>query len=479
MTNNDYRIDEFLRKIQYLSTNRTIDEKQIYIQLVNNGINYDEQRAKNDTIIAKLLDKYKKNRKVKLSSNQSYYSISSQDYPSSINPIKISVPLKQDNLDNNADRILTYIQKHNIKHNSRISKINRIDNLVIKVYNPTDADNIINFINTNKHLKNQMYEVNPFYITYGNITLSMDRNLSYNEILSTYINSYVSLCNSNYKQVNYEDFKEYIVSKYHRLISKQELSEFINFPNPYNLSNSELLSNIKEVTEVIISSLSHQNKDDLFNYFNTVNNPTYQGASEFKEFDDIYNNSELLDEIITTMIEKYGYEYTYDSLMKYRNMGPITNITRKNNLRDTVTESTTFRTYVNLINLEAILEHHKPKQEVKKTAKEELKDTKELLLEQICRETYMAFQTKDRHYSGNLQVSHSLENMENGLYSTITRTNNARELASSYIDAKDVKNLVTSTLEKNGYIIEDEDIYELYANHIEHLCTNNIKRGRK
>jgi len=156
-------------------------------------------------------------------------------------------------------------------------------------------------------------------------------------------------------------------------------------------------------------------------------------------------------------------------------------ITEKNGLREKVENSKTFRTYINLFSeeeLEKEFERFKP--QLSKEQQEKIKTEKEMILEQICKETYLSCQTEERGNSGKIQVAISLIRMKNNNYESVTRKNNAREIAQKHLKPKEIENIIKKSLETNGYIIEnEEELYELYATHIEHICNRKLGKGRK
>ena len=155
---------------------------------------------------------------------------------------------------------------------------------------------------------------------------------------------------------------------------------------------------------------------------------------------------------------------------EYKNNGELNYITRANGLREKVEASESFRTYLSLIDIDKEMMLIIPKKN------NEVETSKESIMEDIFKSTYISCQTEEKGFCGKKQVVRALIRIKCDDYNCVTRTNNARALAQEKIKPEEVERIIMNTLESNGYIIENEiDLYELYATHIEHLC----ERGRQ
>lgn len=180
------------------------------------------------------------------------------------------------------------------------------------------------------------------------------------------------------------------------------------------------------------------------------------------------NTKDLLLTIINTMIKKYGNLGAKNAILKYKKDKKIEYITREKDLRKKIKESTSFNNYIDSISTEdlEILINSKTKEDNKQVeeinSKEKTKD-KILLLEEISKEIYKS--AINSSADGEKQVAISLIKLSNGQYEYITRSNDARTIAKENISSNEVENLIRTTLENEGYIIENDiDMYYLYAN---------------
>jgi len=489
MDNNLYKqlkIDSFLKQIQLLSQTNKIDERQIYVQLINHGIPEIERRQNVSGVFRELqlLNLYNEKMDVFVASNWKYFlQFVSKNVRKSyhLNPIKIYIPLKYENMEKSVQRIFAFINKNNIEHCSKLASEVRVDDLVIRVYSKEDADKIINYINSDEELTKNMYNPNPFSIETGKVGLTMDRILSYNSTLAKYINSYINKVNSENLFASYDGFKYFLSEQLQALKSKEDLSNFIKMAESKNIKRlPQFLQTLEEITNVIIKVMNCEPRESLYRYFEEVNLENYN-VEKYREYHNydyatlMNENYTLLKNVVNAIAMKYGYSTAKLALVTYKNTGDVNYITRTNNARDMITSSKTFKTFLNIIDLDKEFERLMP--EIKES---QSNPSKERILEEICKSTYLSCQTPERGYCGKRQIARSLIRMQANDYNCITRTNNARKMAQEHIRPEEIKNIIKQSLEASGYIIENEaDLYELYATHIEYLCNNKVKEGER
>lgn len=491
-------ITTFLLQMQTLFAKYNFDDsniRNIYKHLATYGIPSEEKTKKLSEYFEKFQEENKDNPKMEVfvAEYWKYFcQFKSKQYAEVINknPIKLYIPLKKENIEYSIKKIFEFINENDIAHVSKLATDVRVDDLVVRVGNKEDAEKIINYINNNKEITENMYNPNPFCINEGNVGLAMDRRLSYNDIVSRYVYYYLKEEVNNKNIASYDGFKQFVTKNLAQLKSKENLAEQIKkYTQTEHLENLPLfLQNFEEITVLILKNLEGQSKEELYEYFYTINTPEYneQKKAEYSDFE--YKkmnleNSMLLKEIIIVMYKKYGEYITRNNLKSYKEKGGIEKITKTNNLRERVEQSKTFRTYINYIDLDKeidiLMSQNNLNQENINKTEDNL--SKETLLEMICKETYLTCQTKEREYMGKEQVATALVSMKFSNYRYITRTNNARKIAEENIKPQEVEEIMKNTLEKNGYIIENEiDLYHLYATHIEYICNNKeMGRGRK
>ena len=476
------KIDLFLKQMQLLSHDYEITPKQIYLQLANYNIP-EEDRMQDVSDVFENLEKNNINRNVNIFVDPRWsYFCQFKSYNSSkiaeMNPIKIYIPLKKENIENNVKKTIDFIANNNIIHASKLARNIRVDNLVVRVTNQIDADKIIEFVNSSKEITDTMYESNPFCIQEGKVAMAMDRSLSYNDIVSKYIHRYITIANQNSKEANIDDFITFIKENYNNLINKADITEIIEIKGlDRRPSMSVFLHSVEEITYILINALEGQNKKVLYQYFEYVNNKDVNARKklDYYEFDDPNinkKNYDLLQELIMVMSNKYGIEKTIAYIEKYKQTGGLNLITRSNNLRERIRYSSSFRTYIANFNISSFYNLENSNKELEEKSK---------ILKEICKTTYYAFNTKERKFRGRYQVASLLRHIEENDYTYITRTNNARGIAENNISPTEVEQLVKYSIEQQGIAVENnEEMYRIYSEYIEQLCYGlNTGKGRK
>ena len=377
------KIDKFLKELQELSKERRLSPDRIYTILSYYSIPYDEQNVSIENYFDRFINNFRNvpNANVFVDVNWSYFCQFKNDPIGSMyntNPIKIYIPLRKEHLEENVNKIIMFMAKNNIVHQSKLAKKVRVDDLVLRVRNKNDATNVINYINSTIP-KEDLYECNPFCINEGNVALAMDRYMSYNEILSKYLCLYMSDIYYKNEIASYESFKTFMQAHLRTLISKKAKNYILRFKSieDYRLSDEEFLANVNEIATLIVRNLELADKEYMYQLHNELNRDGYfdeevayyspynrdncinYNASINEKSTPITNNNEdrnLLIEIIKVTSEKYGIEKTKELLNGYREENYIKAITRTNNLREQVLSSSTFYDYITNLSTEELNE---------------------------------------------------------------------------------------------------------------------------
>ena len=367
------KIDKFLKELQELSKETRLSPDRIYTILSYYSIPYDEQNISIENYFDRFINNFRNvpNANVFVDDNWSYFCQFTNDPTGSMyntNPIKIYIPLRKEHVEENVSKIVMFMAKNNIVHRSKLAKKVRVDDLVLRVRDKNDADKVINYIN-NTIPKEDLYECNPFCISEGNVGLTMDRYMSYNDILSKYLCFYISSIYYKNEVASYENFKTFMQAHLRALISKQAKNYILRFKSPedHHLSDEEFLANVKEITTLIVRNLEQANKEYIYQlhselnkdgyfdeeaaYYSPYNRNSYinYNASVNEKSNNISSNNKdrnLLIEIIKITSKKYGSEKTKELLNGYREENYIKAITRTNNLREQVASSSTFYNYI-------------------------------------------------------------------------------------------------------------------------------------
>lgn len=458
MLNNNL-IEELLRYIQELP--------DINVEVINSVlINYNNR---NDINIVELQEKLLKNKSIIKNNNINLKENNCLEIRNSnlVNSLNLSISFKGKNVYNNIEKVIKYINKERISYEMFILNGIQSSNCVIKISNIDEADKLIEFLNKKIQDTNSPL---PLYINDGVVSISIGTNSNYEQILSCYIDLYLKEL-ENKQVASISSFYSFVLGHYQNITQKRDLSTYLKIN--VEKTNQEFLTEFELMTNQLQEVLNRGTKENIYKLYNeyVVSFGVDSLSKVYEEFNNLEENYSLLDKIIRTMLTKYGYDYTFEALVKYGKTNNNNLITRTNNLRKQVMNKVSFNTYVNTIDLKEVVDKVYEQMDLK-----EMDLTKDLLLENVCKETYLSCQNEEKHYSGKIQVARSLIRMTYGDYNSITRNNNARAIAKENILPDEVTEIIQIALEKNGYIVlDEEDLYELYATHIENIY--NKERG--
>lgn len=369
--NREEKIDKYLKELQGMSKNVNLDSNVVYYTLMNFNMPDSERGVSCEYLFDRLINSYRNNPNldVFVDPNWNYFCQFVNDPNNEVyygfSPIKVYVPLKKEHMEENINKILSFMSQNNIIHHSKLSKMVRVDDLVLRIGNKNDADKVINFINNNIN-KEDLYEPNPFIVKSGNVGITLDRYLSYNDILSKYISLYIEKCNTFSIPASFGDFKLFMESILDYISKGENLDFFKKLRETEKFGDDEFLVNIEEITSLILKNLEGMTKENIYFYQEKQSNNDYyceqrkffeskirENANDNLNKNTAHNqnNNEedarnLLDELIKVNLNKYGLDKTKLLLNNYKKDLYIYAITRENNLRDRVANSSNFKDYL-------------------------------------------------------------------------------------------------------------------------------------
>ena len=458
---NNILIEKLLQTLQEDLLSNNIDIDYIYSYLNNYEID-------NNIDITYTLNKINNNKYNRINLLDNSLEIISNDYVMD-NTIIMNLTIKEKNIVSIIDKIIKYLDKEKINYKITISNKLINNNVNINLTNKLDIFKLSEYINK-KINKEDLYQVTPLYINDSKISYNLSTKLSYNYITAYYIYLFLNEIKDKHI-VTSNEFYSFMLKHSQNINECHDLSNYLELNKEKN--NIDYLIDFEIITNELFEVIKRGTLENIFELNDLYNNIEYKDKliDKYKSFNDISLNETLLNKIIIAMITKYGYQYTLNSLLEFSKSYNVNLITRTNNLRNEVINSTSFITYLNTINIKDKVDIINEDLDIKE---EDL--TSDLILENICKETYLSCQNEEKKYSGKIQVARSLIRLTYGDYSGITRTNNARKIAKEKLLPKEIEEIIKISLEKNGYIIESEsDLYELYATHISHICNKEGK----
>lgn len=453
---NNKLIEKLLQTLQEDFISNNIDATYIYSYLNNYEI-------ESNIDITDILNKFNNNKYNKTNFLEDSLEIISNDYVMD-NTIILNLTLKEKNILSIIDKIIKYLTKEKIQYKITISNKIINNNVNINLTNKLDIFKLSEYINK-KINKLDIYKVNPMYINDSIISYNLSTKISYNFVVAYYIYTFLNEIKDKHI-VTSNEFYSFMLKHSQNINECHDLSNYLCLNDEKN--NIDFLIDFNLITNELFEVIKRGTIENIFELNDLYNNIEYKDKliDKYSSFNNLDKNKELLNKIIIAMITKYGYQYTLNSITEFSKNYNVNLITRTNNLRSEVINNTSFITYLNTINIKDKVD------EINKCLDIKAEDlTSDLILEKICKETYLSCQTEEKKYSGKIQVARSLIRLTYGDYSGITRNNNSRTLAKEKLLPEEIEEIIKISLEKNGYIIESEsDLYELYATHISHLC---------
>ena len=125
--------------------------------------------------------------------------------------------------------IFDFIDKNNIRTQSKIGQVMRVDNVIVRLdaNDIESAKKIIDFIHRTPYLRDGMNKVNPFIPTINGIGYMKERGNSYNSDLTDYIVEYINNCKKTRHDANAADFKAFLEQcKRNNHVLNRELDTF-------------------------------------------------------------------------------------------------------------------------------------------------------------------------------------------------------------------------------------------------------------
>lgn len=253
--------------------------------------------------------------------------------------IKLYIPLDSKHIKDGANMIFDFLDQNNISHLSKIGSVIRFDDIVIRVFNESDARKIIKYINSNSYINEGLIKPNPFLYSENGIALAFDGELSCNSCLATIICEYiknkkVSNGYNSSKPITFNDFYDFMLYMYVEIFNKDNKGKYttdIFFEDYSEKKKSDLQGIFKTLL------YCKENDYDISTYFAMFN-------SQKKLYDENnFSKKKLSDHEIEMLIIKgililtkkfESEDSAYLNMFGYINYGDETYITTQDGLRN-------------------------------------------------------------------------------------------------------------------------------------------------
>lgn len=508
-------IDNFLKYLCDLITQNpglTLNSNSIYHELTRLNIPNSERTTKIDSNFRfwKVLGAgFFVNCKVFVQENWNYFcQFVSHDLKAynSHEHLKVYIPLDAQHIKYGAVEIFKFLDNENISHCSKIGSDVRFDDIVIRLIDPNDVIKLVNFISSNEFIQEGLIPPNPFLFNVNGIAMAVDGHLSFNMTIANLIKLYIQekQRTNTLNQVSADDFYNYVQLYINKAFSNSESLKKIStdFEDGTQLSTEELV-NYKNVFELIIKCTS-----DDFSFQNYVQhymdctNP-YMQNQKFEQIEKIKSISSASvnfqqtqhqdyiatekDTILTTMeilkimSKKYGKTSAYYSLEDFILTGDPCLLTRTDNLRERIVNSSYRNDVQNILSSRNI-----SLSDFLHSAASSVVTPGEMFLEQAVLETYSKYETKFQegscHISGREFVIGSIIKLiTTKQYDGFTRDNNARDNLQRNVTVQEIIDIIQKQIgidNANRKQITYDDIVQLATQYTDLIIiiNNNLNK---
>lgn len=395
-----------------------------------------------------LNNKYKNNEKaVSFTANGGYFwAIENREgkndrtyYNEIVDSIKLYIAVEPENLYQISSTLFDFMLKENIEMQSKIAKEMRNDVLVCRVLKKEDVSKVKKFINEDLNYKSKI-KPNPFILNDKNVSMTYDGNLSYNFVLSIYIELYLE--NKREKNelnnVNDKDLAAFI---------NETIEQAKDRYNPKIAQKFELF-NYRYYLDFL--KISYILRDNINNTLSMNKISKYQNIRTPKEVEMIQEFTDEDKEKVIHIINKLTYYYSLDEIhkriMNYIETEDINQFTRRNNIRKTVSENFTPSLLKNI-----------------------LKEMGWNALLDVSNETYQKYGKEQLIYAVNKLIQESK-------IDAFTNNNDSRSYLGYIIPLKLLRNLLDDKIKEENTELTKENLTNIILNNIEKEETK--KHGR-
>ena len=466
MNDRFFRMNEFLKHASTIvkeNPNLDIDTKKfsniLYHELTKLDSNDNETDFSKNKMFDRLLSYFSDRRNINAFIDPSWdyflqFQNKIEEAYNNKDAIKIYIPQRSASIERSARLLFDFLDKLNIAHISKISKRERMDDIVVIVYNQIDADKVLNFVSGNSQIQHGLIKPNPFSYSVNNISLAFDRDNSYNQIIVDMISTYLRhlKANNHLEMASFEDFVNYATKYYiHHFTNLKDIGEVIT---DFHLEGCEINNTFNNKKIVCIGNVLHLfirglqpdfKLEEFYKSFNYVNNESHiisaaseiernrNGLENLKSSNHLGAIDSLLLEGIDTIKDKHRTTdmEAVNIISDYMDTNNINLITRDNDIRNKFIKANMRAKLTRLLSINqcSLMDYYKAK----------YKSRKKNALDDAIFETYSKYEIRYEdgfsEVDGVSQATGALfEYVSKGNPGMFTRDNNGRNNLIKYSD---------------------------------------------
>ena len=483
MTNRFNKIDKFLKHIATIANSNPyfyLTGNFVYGEMVKFNI---EDDKKIDVIFSEIEEKYKLKTNIHayIEKNWKYYLQIVNGKEDFINrkSLKLYIPQDHRHIKRSAELIFDFLNKHKIKHLSKIASDIRCDTISVRLLSLEDANLLSKYIDETKEIQNGLLDANPFTTEYKNIAYIIDDKVPYLYDVSYYIAEFVNKLNFENKlqNANYQNFNNYLNNIYANVFNKGEgLLEYCERREITNNKIALLISHRENLELLLIALNPNKNINYSFAHFRWINSEQYKKDINmfmknlvYKSFNDddvtkpiitLKQKEKVLVDAILKTTKKYTLEHAIKAVKKYLKNNNPSGFTRDDDARLKV---------INYLPSAEALLIIKNSQDgefdvdryVNNAVSINIDKYKQEILEKACVQTYKEF--------GEGQFLEALrESIQKKNYRKFSNKHKVRENLIRYINPKEIEQIMKQSLIDAGLpgAIVQENFTKMYIERI-------------
>lgn len=396
---------------------------------------------------------------------------------------KIYLSLDSEHMKEGVERLFDFLNRENIPHKSKVGKLSRDDQIVVRVISHEDCRKVVNFINNDPYIQEGKKKASPFAYQYKGVAIAADGAVSYNDSISKMLSLYLKEMakNNSIDKINVNTFINFCVNYYNKyFVRKEDVGKVLNDFGIKNSTNVHDIVDFKYCVKLFLNGLN--NSFDFDKYANFIEVKRQNIDNELQGFKKEINNDDylkLFDELCEVMINKYGLSNGSDLIRTFFITFDSTYITRDYNLRKRVYD----KNFVDYIHHYAVMNEMSLGELIEsrynKNVTSMFEDDNSRLLRKGLLITYdyhneLYRQKKDKSTGYSYARSAIVRLLRDGEYIGFTRQQGVRDKIKSKISKEEALEIVCNELGLSKDNNEDfYDMVDLYLNRVLGLVNKN------
>lgn len=388
---------------------------------------------------------------------------------------KIYLSLEPEYVQMGVERLFNFIDGEGMPHSSKVGKLSRDDQIVVRVNNREDCEKVISFIENDKYIQEGKKKPNPFSFQERGVAIAFDGGVSYNTGMAYMIEVYLREYLDRVDEIGVNTFIDYCVDYYNKyFVKKEDIDKvFDDFRVDKDVSNVYEMVDYKYCLKLFLNGLSNDfNYNKYEELIENKQKNSYKDAQEFSEYLNKDNYMDLFNELCKVMLNKYGYEDGSWQIKEFIDTGEGKYITRDNNLRRRVSNKEFINYIVNYARSNGITIDSLINMSYQNSTPSMFSENNNELLKKGINTTYSYHQKlyeqgEDIGTGYDYARSAIVRLLRDGKYNGFTRTDNIRIQIENRISREEACKLVINELGLDG--LDDHNLFDIADQYLDRI----------